>query len=142
MRAKEAAPVTRDACLAFGSSPHSDPSPPPGNEFSDDARDALRIFHPDPWRAIATAPGDGFLGKERIPGVRDACGESRKGAKKAREAFYPIARRCFFGRRTCRAGNLPSERRMDGRPGAGQWFLEQNEGFGIFHDSSVLQITR
>ena len=50
-------------------------------------------------REDRAAPGDGFWSKERIPGVRDACGESRKGAKKAREAVCPIARRCLFGRR-------------------------------------------
>lgn len=36
------------------------------------------------------APGNGFLGKERIPDVRDACGEGRKGAKKARRPFTPL----------------------------------------------------
>ena len=57
-------------------------------------------------------------------------GESRKGAKKAREAFYPIARRCLFGRRARRAGNLPSERRRGGRPSAGQWFFEPGSRMG------------
>ena len=100
---------SRHACLASDDveSGHEDGNerrgspltPSSGNVFSCVTRDAWRIFHPDRGRVIATAPGNSFWSKERIPGVRDACGESRKGARKAREAFYPIARRCLFGRR-------------------------------------------
>lgn len=49
------------------------------------------VIHPRRRRGNGTAPGDGFWGKERIPGVRHACGEGGKGMRKAREAFYPIA---------------------------------------------------
>lgn len=72
---------------------------PPGGFFPRRAHRMWRVIHPRRRRGNGAAPGDGFWSKERIPGVRDACGESRKGAKKAREAFYPIARRCLFGRR-------------------------------------------
>ena len=104
---------------------------PPGGLFPRLAHRVPRVIHPRRRRGNGTAPGDGFWSKERIPGVRDACGESRKGAKKALEAFYPIARRCLFGRRTCRAGNLPSERRMGGRPSAGQWFFPRKSRLGL-----------
>lgn len=83
-RASRSAPVTR--------------APPSG--FSPRlAHRVPHVIHPRRRRGNGAAPGNGFLGKERIPDVRDACGEGRKGVKKARRAFYPIARRCFFGRR-------------------------------------------
>ena len=104
---------------------------PPGGLFLRRAHRVPRAIHPRRMRGNGTAPGDGFWSKERIPGVRDACGESGKGAKKAREAFYPIARRCLFGRHTCRAGNLSSERRMGGRPSAGQWFFPRKSRLGL-----------
>lgn len=48
------------------------------------------VIHPRRRRGNGAAPGNGFLGKERIPDVRDACGEGRKGAKKARRPFTPL----------------------------------------------------
>jgi hypothetical protein len=90
-----------------------------------------RVIRPERRRENGAAPGDGFWSKERIPGVRDACGESRKGMKKAREVVYPIARQWFFGRRTRRAGNLPSEEKKVVYPIARQWFFQQITHLGL-----------
>ena len=44
---------------------HSGPFPLPDDVFPGVTRVACGIFHPDPWRVIATAPGDGFWSKYR-----------------------------------------------------------------------------
>ena len=104
---------------------------PPGGFFPRLAHRVPRVIHPRRGRGNGAAPGDGFRSEERILGVRDACGEGRKGAKKAREAFYPIARRCLFGQRASRVGNLPSEEKKVVCPAVALGFFRQKSNLGL-----------
>ena len=104
---------------------------PPGGLFPRRAHRMWRVIHPERRRGNGTAPGDGFRSEERILGARDACGEGRKGAKKAREAFCPIARRCLFGQRASRVGNLPSEEKKVVCPAVALRFFQQKSNWGL-----------